>query len=208
MNMGTDDTERPQPQRKVGILLHEYDLDNLRDNLGAMWLGEDGYEEMGIRKIAKQINIQIVKENLKEVDDPLEGEAENVYDLLTQDESGIKVSQENKLERMGIDPETLQRDFVSRSSVHRYLTDVLRLSKKSESTDPVERSRRMTEKFQSRTETILSSHMSRLAESDEFRLGNPEVTVNYSVYCSECDSQYDVYESLDRGGCNCSESEH
>ena len=200
-NVGT-----PNRRYKVGRVLAEYDLLELHESLPSLWLGTDG-DAMSLRELADHINVALLRQAMERAGaDPLEGEAENAYRLLTDDEVSVGVStqQRNRLEREGVDVETLEDDFVTHQAVHTYLTNVLEVSKEqTDDTDPVEKHEQRIQRLRSRTEAVTENSLSELTTAGDLTLGEHNVVVDLQVYCRDCGSQFDVARLFREGGCNC-----
>ncbi len=196
----------PNRRYKVGRVLAEYDLLDLHGALPDLWLGEDG-EEMSLRELADHINVAVLQQAMEAAGaEPLEGEAENAYRLLTDDDVSVGVStqQRNRLDREGVDVETLEDDFVTHQAVHTYLTNVLGVSKeRGDDTDPVEKHEQRVQRLRSRTEAVTENSLSELTGADDLTLGEHNVVVDLQVYCRDCGSQFDVADLFRRGGCDC-----
>lgn len=190
---------------KVGRVLSEYDLVDLHERLPELWVDE----EISLRDLAERINVAAVNQALERADeDPLEGEAQNVYDLLTGDDvsAGVRIQQRNRLDRAGIDVDELESDFVTHQAVHTYLTKGLEVSKSADDeTDPVEKREVRIQRLRSRLDAVLGQSLTELRGADELTLGEFETSVSLQVYCEDCGMQYGLAELLDNGGCDCSE---
>lgn len=189
---------------KVGRVLAEYDLDDLHERLPQLWVDE----EISLRDLAERINVAVVDRALERAgEDPLSGEAENVYGLLTGDDvsAGVRIQQRNRLERAGIDVDGLENDFVTHQAVHTYLTKALDVSKATgEDTDPVEKRKVRIQRLRSRLDAVLDQSLTELSDAGELSLGRFDTTVSLQIYCDDCGTQYELSELLARGGCNCS----
>jgi hypothetical protein len=196
----------PNRRYKVGRVLAEYGLDDLHAALPDLWLGEDG-GAMSLRELADHINVALLRREMEVAGvDPLEGEAENAYRLLTDDEVsvGVRTQQRNRLEREGVDVEPLEEDFVTHQAVHTYLTTVLGVSKDSaDDTDPVEKHQQRIQRLRSRTEAVTENSLSELVRADDLELGEHNVVVDLQVFCRDCGTQYDVSTLFGQGGCDC-----
>lgn len=201
-----EDASGPNRRYKVGRVLAEYGLLDLHNDLSELWLGDDG-EEMSLRELADHINIAILQQAMETAGvEPLEGEAANAYRLLTDDDVSVGVStqQRNRLDRAGVDVESLEADFVTHQAVHTYLTSVLDVSKeRGGDADPIEKHEQRVQRLRSRTEAVTENSLSELTGADDFALGEYNVVVDLQVYCRGCESQFDVAELFRRGGCNC-----
>jgi len=192
---------------KVGRVLGKHDLDDFHDNLEARWLGEDGRDERSLRKLADELNVAILRHAMAGAGaDPLEGEVENVYRLLTDDDvtTGVRTQQRNRLEQQGIDVGKLEEDFVTHQAVYNYLRKVLGASKEGDQeADPVDKQRERVNRLRSRTAAVMKSSLSELGSTEAFSLGTADSIVTLQVYCQDCGNQYEFEELLQRGGCDC-----
>lgn len=193
---------------KVGRVMSAYDLADLHDRLPDLWLGNSG-EEVSLRDLAKRVNVAIVRAALEQAgEDPLDGEAENVYRLLHDDDvsAGVRIQQRNRLERAGIDVDELESDFVTHQAVHTYLTKGLDIRKEStEETDPIEKHETRIQRLRNRLDAVMEQSLDELQNAGELSIGRVDTTVSLQVYCEDCETQYDLLELLHEDGCNCTE---
>jgi hypothetical protein len=193
---------------KVGDVLATYELADLHDRLPDLWLGESG-EEVSLRDLADRINVAIVRAALERAgEDPLDGEAENVYRLLHGDDvsAGVQIQQENRLERTGIDVDTLKSEFVTHQAVHTYLTKGLDISKEStDQTDPIEKHETRIERLRNRLDAVVEQSLADLRKAGELSTGEVDATISIQVYCEDCGTQYELRELLQNGACTCQE---
>ncbi|MEF8813279.1 MAG: hypothetical protein V5A55_05615 [Halovenus sp.] len=192
---------------KVGRVLRKYDLDDFHDDLEARWSGQGYREERSLRELADELNTAILRSAMAEAGtDPLEGEVENAYRLLTDDDvtAGVRTQQRNRLEQQGLDVAAVESDFVTHQAVYNYLRKALGASKKeNEEVDPVEKQRERVNRLRSRTAAVMESSLSELESTGEFSLGTADSIVSLQVYCQDCGNQYEFEELLQRGGCDC-----
>lgn len=203
MGQQTDDVETAY---KVGQVLTTYDLLDLHEKLPGLWVGESG-DATSLRALAKKINVALLRRAMKRAgEDPLEGEAENAYRLLTSDDvsAGVQTQQRNRLQRAGVDVDQLEDDFVTHQAVYTYLTDGLGVSKDStDETDPREKHEQRIQRLQNRTAAVMENSLSELENGDHLSLGSVETTVDLQVYCRDCETQYGIATLLQNGGCDC-----
>ena len=195
-------------QYKMGRILTEYDLQDLHDCLPELWRGDDG-EELSLRELARRVNINIVREVLVEAgQNPLDGEAENTYRLLSDDDVsvGVRTQQRNRLERAGIDVDALEDDFVTHQAVYTYLTKGLDVSKDDgDDEDTLEKHETRIQRLRSRLDAVTAQSLKNLQNADALTLGRVDTTVSVQVYCQDCETQYDLATLFDNGGCDCQE---
>jgi hypothetical protein len=132
-------------------------------------------------------------------------EAATLYRLLTDDEvgPGERVDARSRLRRAGVDPATLESDFVSYQTVRTHLNDCLGLSTDRETAFGVDVARDTALKLVSRTELVTRQLIDRLRGRGAVTVVAPSVTVSVRVACSECGDEYSFSRLLDRGGCSC-----
>lgn len=193
---------------KVGRVLEQYELNTLKNKLPSLWLGEaTETEPTSLRSLAKMINVALLNKAMEEAGkDPLEGEAENAYRLLTDDDvsAGIRTQQRNRLERIGVDTDKVKSDFVTHQAVYTYLTEGLGVSKKSgDGTDPVEKHRQRINRLRNRTVAVVENSLGDLVAKDHISLGSADVILDIQVYCDGCDAQFELSELLEDNSCNC-----
>ncbi|XVH31638.1 rod-determining factor RdfA [Haloferacaceae archaeon DSL9] len=196
---------------KVRRVLDKYDLENFGDELAARWTG-DGYERESLRALSDRFNQQVLAARLRNAgQSPLDGEVENTYRLLTDDDvsAGMQTQAQRRLERDGIDVDELRRDFASHQAIHTYLTkdrDVTPPNQQLSAAERLERDRETIQRLESRLEAVADNTLDRLRSTDQLSLGQFSVLVDVRVLCEDCGEQYDVSELLDAGQCACYES--
>jgi len=201
-----ENVSEPNKRYKVGRVLSEYDLLDLHTELPDMWLGESG-EARSLRDLAETLNVALTRRAMERAgDDPLEGEAETAHRLLTDDSvsAGVRTQQRNRLERLGVDVDRLEKDFVTHQAVYTYLTEELDVSKdRSTDTDPVGKHEERIQRLRSRTAAVAEHSLTELTEREELSLGQFDIVIDLSVYCRDCGTQAELSELLQRGGCDC-----
>lgn len=198
---GSDERRR---RSKVGRLVDAYGLDGMPDELARHWLGE-GVERRSLRELATLFNERLVRAAMEEAGmSPLDGEAANVYELLSGDDatSGARTRAERRLGREGVDVDRLRTEFVSHQAIHTYLTDVRGLE---HSTEPegVESRIETVQRLVGRTRSVSAGVVEGLAEAGDVEIGEYEVTADVHVTCRDCNSRYELTAFLRRGHCDC-----
>ncbi len=198
--------DEPDTHYKVGKILSEYDLLELHDQLPDLWLGEST-ESTSLRDLADRINVAVLRQAMEAAGaDPLEGEAENAYRLLTGDDvsAGVRTQQRNRLQRTGVDVDQLESDFVTHQAVYTYLTTALDISKEqADDTDPLEKHEQRIQRLRSRTVAVTENSLDDLSAAGDLTLGSFDTIVDIRVYCQDCQTQFDLTDLLEAGGCNC-----
>lgn len=206
MSEQSEDTasEGRQRRSKVERLIDGYDLEDLPEELARDWLGE-GVERRSLRELATSFNERLVRAAMQDAGmSPLDGEAANVYELLSGDDatSGARIRAERRLGREGIDVEQLESEFVSHQAVHTYLTDIRGLEHSTQS-ESVESRIETVQRLVGRTRSVSDGVLEGLADADEVDIGEFEVTADVYVTCRDCNSRYELTALLRRGDCNC-----
>ena len=96
-------------------LLQKYGFDDRGDEIKRRWTGQNGKRD-SLRTLADVFNQRILQQAMENSGiQLLEGEVENVYELLTGDDvtNGIRTKTETRLRQQGIDVEELRGDFVT-----------------------------------------------------------------------------------------------
>lgn len=202
--MSTDAGSR----NKVARLIEEYGLADIGDELVSAWTAT-GDEHQSLRTLADRFNRALLERRLTEAGlRTVDGEVENMYRLLTDEETteGDRVRLTRRLERQGVDAEDLQRQFVSYQTVRRYLREVREASYERPSVDRRARESQNLQELRGRVESVTANKLDQLRGS-ELTLGEFRTTVDVRVFCESCGAQYDVETLLQRGGCECEESE-
>ena len=191
---------------KVNRVLDDYDLQEIGDQIERRWLGTDG-TRYSLRELESWFNRQLLRVAMEDAGmNPLDGEVENLYRLLSDDEvsSGMQTQAHNRLERNGVDVERLENDFVSYQSIRTYLRNYRDVSSPTdEETDRVERETENVQRLKSRFSAVTESKLEGLQKADEIRLGSFRVLADLRVFCETCGSQYAIEEFLERGRCDC-----
>lgn len=190
---------------KVVRLIEEYGLGDIGEQLEHRWT-TDGDDRMSLRDLADYFNQQLLAESMADAGmQPLSGEIENVYRLLTAGDVGgaDRTRARRRLEREDINVEQLERDFVTYQAIRTYLKD----HRGAEyATDDRPRTDVEVENFQrirGRTVTITEGKLEQLVNGDHITLGDFRVLVETNVFCEDCGSQYEVIELLEQGSCGC-----
>ena len=187
---------------KVARIIREYDLTGLGTELEEYWLGVED-ERMSLRALADYANVTLLSAVLDDAAaQVVDGEAENLYRLLTADDvsAGARVEAEHKLREHDVDIDQLRRDFVSHQAIHTYLTDDRGVTYESPDADEDSGPRldvitKLRTRLEAVTETTVGAHHD-AADS-------MEAIATIRLQCVECGEQYEVEEFLASDGCQC-----
>ena len=192
---------------KVARLIDEYGLETLGPEMERRWTA-DGDERLSLRALADYFNQQLLADRTAEAGmQPLDGEVENTYRLLTDDDVGSadRTRTRRRLERNGIDVESLRDDFVTYQAIRSYLKN----DRGAEHTTD-DRPRTVVEaeniqRLRGRATTVTEERLEQLRSGGHVRLGDFRVFAEIRVFCEDCGTRYEIEELLERGGCECSE---
>lgn len=194
---------------KVVRLIDDRGLHEVGDRLERRWTAE-GDERMSLRDLADEFNRELLRAAMGDAGmQPLDGDVENVYRLLTDDAvSGAdRTRTERRLDREGIDVDRLRQEFVTYQAIRTYLKDHRGASYDPDTGDQVESEREHIQRLRGRVRTVTDSKLSQLRQNDEVDLGSFRTLVQVNVLCEDCGTRYDVETLLDDGGCDCADSD-
>lgn len=194
---------------KAGIVADKYGFsEKLDENLGEQWAAKGG---PGLRQLARQFNELVIMSALLEGGEPaLEGEAEMLYTLLTDDDvaAAERGRARRRLEDHSIDPDELTDDFISYRTIDRHFTNCTGRTRDL-STDPVNPDdvvdrinalKRRLEKV-----TVKSIEQA----EDHTALGvngsDVDVLVHITVICPKCGDKMSIQELFSQA-CRCDDA--
>jgi hypothetical protein len=206
----TSDSDREKGQTfhsnsKLSRLIDEYALNELGERIEGYWLDETD-DRYSLRELAEYVNQQLLRTVMSNTEmNPLDGEVENIYRLLTDDDisTGTRTQARRRLERAGVDVDQLEADFISRQAVHTYLTNVRDVSYTTDESDPVDREATNIRRLKRRLSTITNGKLEQLREADHITLGEFNVLLDLRVLCEDCGTQYQLSDLLDTRTCEC-----
>ncbi len=196
-----------QSTTKVARLLEEYDLgEEFGAKLERLWTAE-GDERESLRSLADRFNRRLLESAMANANmSSLDGEADNLYRLLTSDEvsGGAQLEARNRLTQNGVDVDRLETDFVTYQAIRTYLKNHrgAEYEQKNEQ-QRIESIVTAIQRLISRLESVTGTNLAKLRDSRRLTLGEFRVFVRVDVLCEECGSQYGAVELLQRGGCDC-----
>lgn len=193
-------------QLKVLRLIDKYELRGLGPELEKLWTAEDGRQSL--RDLEEYFNKQLLETSLSEENvSTLEGEIDNTYRLLTDENVGEadRTRIRRRLEREGVNVEELLDDFVTYQAIRNYLTKNREAEYTADNTDPIEREIGTVQQLQGRIAAVTEGKIEQMRDNEHITLGNFRTIVNIQIVCSDCNSQFKVIELFERGGCNCTD---
>ncbi len=203
--MGSPDGSQGRGRRsKVARVLEEYDLHGFGAELEQLWTAEN--DRYSLRDLASYFNRHLVEQALEKANvQALDGEAENIYRLLTDDDvsAAERTRVRRRLERNGVNIDALQDDFVTYQAIRTYLQEHRGAEYTPAETDPLEREATNLQQLRGRTAAVTEGKLEQLRDTDQLVLDDFRTLVTIQVVCEGCNTQLDVIELLDRGGCDC-----
>lgn len=192
---------------KVGRVARAYGLDSIGDELVERKTREN--DAMSLRELADYFNERVLQTAMAEAGmDPLDGEVENTYRLLSDDDvsSGVRTETRKRLERNGVDVDRVESGFVTYQAIRTYLQDGRDVTHEGPTDEErIESVDETLKRLQNRTTTVTEEKLRQLRDGDRTNLGEFRVLLDLRVFCEDCATQYDVGELLERGGCDCSD---
>lgn len=189
---------------KVARLIEEYELEGLGAEMERLWTDDE--DRRSLRDLATRFNQELLARALEESGvQQLDGELENTYRLLTDDDVGgaDRTRVRRRLEREGVDLDALLEDFVTYQAVRTYLKKHREAEYAPVETDPIERETTNLQRLRGRIDTVTEGKLEQLREDDEITLGEFRTIVDVRVICEDCGGQFEVVDLLADGGCDC-----
>lgn len=200
------DSEEDTIDSKVARLIEEYGLgEGYGERLESLWTADDGDRE-SLRTLADRLNEALLEAAMTDAGmSPVNGEVANMYRLLADDEvsNAEAMRVQRRLEREGVDVDELRRDFVTYQAIRSYLKENRGAEYTRSEADPLEREKTNVQKLRGRMVSVIDGNVSHLRDSDELTLGEFQTLADVRIICEDCNSQFDISELLDRGGCHC-----
>ncbi|CCC40567.1 rod-determining factor RdfA [Haloquadratum walsbyi] len=191
---------------KIERIADEYDLSGLGDELVFRWLGENGYERESLRDLADRVNNRLIHAAVDDSLTLLDGEAENIRRLLTDDDvtMGERTETRQNLKHKGIDINHLESSLISYQSVYNYFKRDRNISRKSQETtqDPTS-SLEPIQKLANRLRAIVTNNIDQWTRKNVVTDGSYDVDVAVWITCQDCGERWSPAAFLDESGCQC-----
>lgn len=197
----------PGPDPKVLRLIRKYGLEGVGDDLEAQWTHPE--DRTSLRALADAFNERLLRAALAQADvETITDDVSRLYALLDGDAGsrGEQTAARRRLERAGVDVETLTDEFVSYGAIRSYLTGHRDASLPDAGDDARATEVDAIEGLRQRTVAVTESKLARLRDTDRLQLGSHRVLADVQVLCEECGRQYDVATLLESGACECYDS--
>lgn len=202
--MARADDERPRS--KVARVIEDYDLEGMGRHLERAWTGEDG-DRTSLRDLADEFNRSILDAAVQAAGGTAtDYDIETTYRVLTDDEvsNADTLRKERELERMGIDVDDVQNDFVTHQAIHTYLTEYREAELTEQPLDP-EKKVETLERLEGRTAAVAESTLTAMVEAGAVTEQEYDLFVEVRTVCTDCGSDYSLVDLISRGGCDCSD---
>lgn len=202
----TEQHTEPGPDPKVLRLIRKYELEGVGDELEDRWTRFEG--RTSLRTLAESFNERLLRAALDDAGvDTITDDLGHLYALLDGEAGsrGEQTAAKRRLERAGVDVETLTDEFVSYGAIRSYLTGYRGASLPEADDGARESEARTIEGLRQRTVAVTESKLDRLRETDRLQLGSHRVLADVQVLCEDCGRQYDVAALLETGSCGCAD---
>jgi hypothetical protein len=192
-----------RPCCKIGRDCAKYDLPGLNENLCRR--RADG---ASLRDLREFVNERVLERALADADVEVVGDPENIHRLLGDEEvsAGRQAELRSRLQRAGVDIESVEKDFVSHQTVRAHLKDCLDVDTSRRSSIDTDRATRNVNWAKSRSKAVIERTLDQLRNAGHLSTDDLDVTQTVRVTCTGCGETYRVADLLDRGGCECGPS--
>ncbi|MEF8825063.1 MAG: hypothetical protein V5A34_00620 [Halapricum sp.] len=193
-------TDGGKPRSKVARVIEAYGLDEIGDELERRWLATDD-NGMSLRELADYFNRAVLETAIERSElSVLDVDVDRLYAQLTDDDvsGGIRTRVERRLERNGIDVESMTGDFVTHQTIHTYLREY----RDVEQPDPTPEQRRESaieriQKLQDRSAAVTQDAIEALQRAELVPEGDVDVVVDVQVIYTDSGEQFDVFELIE-----------
>lgn len=194
--------DQPTRRCKICRVLDERQISEGDDRLLSRWHG-NGSERMGYRKLAKWLNITLLRREMDRAGiSTLGGEAESKYERLRGDDTAISAEVRKTLEAEGIDMEALVSDFVSYGVIRTHIKECLDAERDETTSDWERKSIEITREHA--TKKTNEAVTSLLNKGEIESSGDISVTLSVELECEHCRVQIPLSRALRRGYvCDC-----
>lgn len=194
------------PSCKIDRTAAAYGLSEEAEEMAEYWTRDN--ERYSLRDLAIHFNHHLLRRAMGQAGlNPLDGEVENIYRLLTDEDisQGVRTQARNRLEKHDIDIKQLHADFVSYGTVRRHLKHCLGAEREATNTNsnPAKNGTQRIAALQNRTVAVTENTLSQLQSSGEFSTGDIDVFVDITVTCNECGMHATVRKFIKNNGCHC-----
>lgn len=193
-------------QLKLVRLIDEYDLDGKGAELERRWTAEDDEERTSLRDLADEFNRELLSIAMDDAGmQPLDGEVENIYRLLTDDDvsEADRTRTRRRLEREGVDVDRFDDDFVTYQAIRTFLISDRDAEFTPSERNPIESEIESINQLRGRINTVTESKLEQLRNRDQISLGEFRLLVDITVICEDCGEQLAATDLIRDGACGC-----
>ncbi|WP_229114670.1 rod-determining factor RdfA [Halapricum desulfuricans] len=193
-------TDGGKSRSKVAQVIEAYDLDGVGDELEQRWLatGEDG---MSLRELADHFNRIVLEAAIERSEmSVLDVDIDRLYEQLTGDDvsGGVRTRTQRRLERNGIDVESVTGNFVTHQTIHTYLREY----RDVEQPEPTPQQRRESaleriQKLQNRSAAVTQDAIEGLQRAELVPEGDVDVVVDIQVIYTDTGEQFDIFDLIE-----------
>ncbi|WP_254858810.1 rod-determining factor RdfA [Natronomonas gomsonensis] len=192
---------------KIEIVADRYDLDASEGRYGTVderlltrWTGADGRDPDGYRTLTEWFNKRLLKSVYDEYGRDTTGtRVSSDYAALTGDDKLLQEEVMDDLRADGIDPERVQSDMVSWSTMREHLNSCLDGEKEVKNSES-DWERRSLEVAKSLTRSKVRDALSSLDTKDELPEGNrAEIEIQILLSCPDCPIRIPIEDAVERG---------
>jgi Flp pilus assembly secretin CpaC len=187
---------------KVDRVCAERGLPTLRERLVERRTETDA----SLRDLERFFNCEVLAAAMRAAGmELLDGEATNVYRLLTAEDvsHAARTEARDRLTRAGVDVDAVTDDFVTYGTIRTHLRKCAGVETGREAAVDAGAVSETVFTLFGRSEAVAERELSRLAETDEFDAGTLTVSLTARVACEACGEEYGLRRLLERGGCDC-----
>lgn len=165
--------------------------------------------DASLRRLEREFNRTVLGAALEaEGYAPLDGEVENLYRLLTEDDvtGGMRVQARNRLEDHGVDIEEVQADFISYQTINRHFKNCRGFDRSTgDSGITMDAAEDRLFALRTRALEVSSQTVGQLDRSDVIDIGEFDVNLDIVVTCLDCGTQAAFSDLFSGWGCECDE---
>lgn len=197
----SDDQEAigERQRSKVARVIDSYDLD-IGEELERRWLATDE-TGMSLRSLAAYFNQAVLRTAIERSEmSAIDIDVEQLYEQLTDDDvsSGVQTRAHRRLERNGVDVESVTSDFVTHQSIHTYLREY----RDVQQPDPTAEQRRESaieriQKLQDRSAAVTRDAIKGLQRAELVPEGEIDVVVDIQVIYTDSGEQFNVFDLVE-----------
>lgn len=193
--------ERPNCGCKVGRNAEHYGLAELDTEL----YHHHQNEGASLRDLEEYVNKRILENALANSDLHILGGIDDIYHKLIDDTASVgeRVEVRDRLQRVGVDIDRVESDFVTYQTIRTHLRHSLNVETGVKSSFNINDAQTKARRLQSRSEAVITQALDRLRNSGELATGDLDVVVSVRVTCDRCGDSCPLNNLLNQERCRC-----